>query len=119
MNDTNQEDFPRHSKGKRPQFYENENFDELMSMILVLASEFCGMRDRLDTFERVAAEEGTSFAEKIENFEPDPETVVTRNERRNAFLKKLYYLTLKRAEEQKANDSKEQYEQVVAETSGD
>ena len=105
--------FPRHSKGSRPKFFDVEGVDEVMSMVLVLSSEFCAMRDRMDTIEKIAAEKGLFLDEEIEKFQPDPETVAAREQRRNKFLQRLYYVTLKQAEEQKTKDSSEKYKSTI------
>ena len=106
---------PRHAKGKRPQFFETDGVDEAMSMILVLASEFCTMRDRLDTVERIAERKGIILQDEIEKFEDDEAACSARDARRNDFLDRLYYLTLKKAEEQQSGDSAERYSEVLDE----
>lgn len=105
----------RHAKGKRPQFYQAEGMDEAMSMILVLASEFSAMRDRLDVVERIAAAKGIFLQDEIENFEADEATAAARDGRHSELLERLYYLTLKKAEEQQLGDSAERYSEVLAE----
>lgn len=104
-----QSGMPKFSKGKRPQFYPQDGLDEAMSMILVLAEEFSAMRDRLDTVEQIAAEKGIFLADEIEAFAPDAACEEAREVRRNAFLESLYYLTLKRADEQANNDDAARY----------
>lgn len=106
---------PRHAKGKRPTFFEVDGVDEAMSMILVLASEFCVMRDRLDTVEKIATAKGIMIEDEVDNFEPDESTILAREERRKAFLDRLYYLTLKKAEEQEQDDSGARYSAVLEE----
>ncbi len=104
---------PKFAKGKRPQFYPQEGLDEAMSMILVLASEFSAMRDRMDTIEKIAAAKGIFLDEEIENFAPDEATAAARAERRKALLEQLYYLPLKHAQEQSTNDDLERYESAL------
>ena len=104
---------PRFAKGKRPQFYREDGLDEAMSMILVLASEFSAMRDRLDTIEKIAESKGIILADEIENYSPDEATSLARADRRKALLDQLYYLTLKRAEEQSTNDDDERYQSTL------
>jgi hypothetical protein len=110
---------PRHAKGKRPQFFETDGVDEAMSMILVLASEFCTMRERLDAVERIAERKGIILQEEIENFEDDEASCGAREERRSDFFEWLYYLTLKKAEEQQSGDSAERYSEVLDEIASD
>ncbi|MEP0190427.1 MAG: hypothetical protein ABJP70_07390 [Erythrobacter sp.] len=100
---------PRFSKGKRPQFYAEEGMDEAMSMILTLAGEFSTMRDRMDTIEQIAEQKGIILAEEIDNFTPDAACQARRDERRDAFLQSLYYVALKRADEQAKGQNQERY----------
>jgi len=100
---------PKFSKGKRPQFYPQDGLDELMSMVLVLASEHSAMRDRLDTIEQLAAEKGVILADEIEGYAPDEVTSAKRADRRKSLLEQMYYLPLKRAQEQLTNDDQERY----------
>lgn len=106
---------PRHAKGKRPQFFEADGVDEAMSMILVLASELCAMRDRLDTIERLAERKGIILQEEIEKFEDDDASCAARDARRSEFLERLYYLTMKKAEEQLSGDSADRYSGLLSE----
>jgi len=100
---------PRFSKGRRPEFYPIEGLDEAMSMILTLASEFNVMRDRLDTIERIAAKKGVILEDEIENFVADEECQTSRSQRRDEFLQRLYYVSLKRVEEQALGQSEDRY----------
>jgi len=103
----------RHARGKRPQFYEETGLDQAMSMILVLASEFSTLRDRLDTVERVARDGGLGDA--IEAYVPSQEVLETREKRRQAFLERLYYLALKDAAEAAEADTPERFVETVSE----
>lgn len=105
----------RHAKGKRPKFFEVDGIDEAMSMIMVLAGEFCVMRDRLDTVEKIATAKGIMIDQEVDDFEPDEATILAREERRQAFLDRLYYVTIKKAKEQEQNDSGERYSAVLKE----
>lgn len=115
MQETSEPTVPRHAKGKRPTFFEVDGVDEAMSMILVLASEFCVMRDRLDTVEKVATAKGIMLDEEVDNFEPDEATVLAREDRRKAFLNRLYYVTIKKAKEQEQDDSSDRYSAILEE----
>lgn len=115
MEETTEPAIPRHAKGKRPTFFEVDGVDEAMSMILVLASEFCVMRDRLDTVEKIATAKGIMIDEEVDSFEPDEATILAREERRKAFLDRLYYVTLKKAKEQEQDDSGARYSAVLEE----
>lgn len=103
----------RHARGKRPQFYTQPGMDQAMSMILVLASEFSTLRDRLDTVERVARDGG--LAEAIEAYEPSQAVLEEREARRQAFMERLYYLALKDAAEAAEADTSERFDAALTE----
>ncbi len=89
----------RHAKGKRPQFYDTPGLDAAMSMIMVLANELCVVRDRLDSAERVAAASGMDLPAGIEALELDQQALEQREQRRQDFLQRLFYIQLKDADE--------------------
>lgn len=119
MNQPPENRIRRYAKGKRPKFYNVEGLDEAMSMILVLASEFSVMRDRLDSFEIIAAKKGLILGDEIDKFEPDEATIALRDARRKALLDRLYYLTLKKADEEKNDDTEERYHGILDEIARD
>ncbi len=89
----------RHARGKRPEFYDTPGLDQAMSMIMVLANEMSVLRDRLDSAERVAQASGLDLAAGIETLELDQAALEEREERRQDFLRRLFYLQLKDADE--------------------
>ena len=103
----------RDAKGKRPQFYDQPGLDQAMSMILVLAEEFATLRDRQDTLEEVLAQHNIDAAAAIEAHEPTPETLTRREEWRQAFLARLYYLARKDAADASRNDTEERYTETL------
>ena len=103
----------RHAKGKRPGFYKTEGMDEAMSMIMVLASEFCVLRDRIDTIEHIAKTKGINLASEVEQFKPNPEVLEAREKHRQGFLNRLYYVSQKKAVEQLSNDTEQRYHDVL------
>ncbi len=108
----------RDAKGKRPQFYKDpavgvEGVDHAMSMILVLAQELLVMRDRLDTVERICAAKKMIVEDEIEAYQPDQSVLETREERRQAFYTRLYYLARKDASEMASADTQARYEKVL------
>ena len=103
----------REARGKRPMFYEAEGLDQAMSMILVLAEEMMVMRDRFDTMERIAAAKGLVLEQEIEDYQPDQGVLAAREQRRQDFLARLYYLMRKEAKELADNDSAERYTKAL------
>jgi len=72
----------RSAKGPRPAFFAGEpGADQLLGMLLAVASEVAVLRERMDTIEQIAAARGVSIAAEIEAFEP---TIADR-ERREAW----------------------------------
>lgn len=103
----------RDAKGKRPHFYDAEGLDHAMSMILVLANELMVVRDRLDTVERVAAAKGVVLEDEIEAYQPDQPVLEAREQRRQDFLARLYYLARKEASELRTEDTAERYQHML------
>lgn len=103
----------RDAKGKRPKFYPEPGLDQAMSMILVLAEEFSTLRDRMDTLEEVLEAHSIDAAAAIEAHQPTPETLTRREEWRQAFLARLYYLARKDAADAARNDTEERYTETL------
>lgn len=103
----------RDAKGKRPQFYEAAGLDQAMSMILVLASEFAAMRERLDTMERVLEQNGIEAGAAIEAYQPTPEVLTERELWRQAFLQRLYYLARKDAADAARGDTEARFRETI------
>lgn len=105
----------RHARGKRPEFYETPGLDQAMSMIMVLASELSTLRDRLDSAERVARDNGLDLAAGIEALELDQQALEEREEWRQGFLSRLFHLTTKEAAEAAEAQTAEAYRQTIEE----
>ena len=105
----------RNARGKRPKFSDVGGVDEILSMVLVLASEMCVLRDRLDSIERVGALKGIDFAAEIERLPLNQAALEAREARRQDLFQRLYYLARKEAEELTAADSAERYKAVIDE----
>ncbi len=103
----------RDARGKRPQFYDDPANDTLMSMVMVLASELCVTRDRLDTIERIADEKNLILSREIDTFELDQEALAEREQRRQDFMDRLFYLLRKDISELKEQDTGERYTQTL------
>lgn len=103
----------RDARGKRPQFYDTPGMDQLMSMVMVLANEMCVLRDRMDTSERVAAQNGLDLAAGIEAFEFDEDALAEREQRRQDFLGRMFYLMRKEANEAKGMETNDAYRATI------
>ena len=104
-----------HSKGKRPKFYDDAASDQLMSMVMVLASELNVMRDRMDAQERVAKQHGIDLAAGIETLELDDAALEEREAWRQGFMSRLFYIARKEAEEAQIGETKEKYNSTIDE----
>lgn len=105
----------RHARGKRPEFYETPGLDHVMSMVMVLANEVSVLRDRMDSAERVAKAAGMDLAAGIETLELDQAALEEREERRQDFLRRLFYLQLKDADEAAQAQTAEGFNATIAE----
>jgi hypothetical protein len=105
----------RHALGKRPDFYDTPGLDQAMAMIMTLANELSVLRDRLDSAERVAKASGLDLAAGIETLELDQAALEEREERRQDFLRRLFYLQLKDADEAAKAHTAEGFNQTIAE----
>ncbi|NVK56287.1 MAG: hypothetical protein HWE26_11755 [Alteromonadaceae bacterium] len=116
MSDANENpQLNHHAKGKRPKFYDDEASDQLMSMVMVLASELNVMRDRIDAQERVAKQHGIDLAGGIEALELDDNALEEREAWRQGFMSRLFYLARKEAEEAQIGETKEKYNNTIDE----
>lgn len=105
----------RYAKGARPQFYSNVEIDEAMSMIMVLASEVCVLRDRLDTVERLGADGVSPSSQAIDQFEPDESCLSEREQARQDFFERLFFVAQKRAQEVAEKDDAGRYKDLLDE----
>lgn len=58
----------RRPRAKRQAFFESDELDQLLSMILELATEVWVIRERLFTLERAASQLGVPLAAAVENY---------------------------------------------------
>lgn len=103
----------RHSRGKRPQFYDTPEMDQVMSMIMVLASEVSVLADHIDGIERVAKGQGIDLKEGLAKLELDDGALAEREERRQEMFRRLFYLLHKEADEIAANDDQKRYDDTI------
>lgn len=109
------ETMQRSARGKRPSFYEAPALDQMMSMIMVLASEVSVLADQIDGMQRVAALNGLDLKGGLETLDLDQSALEEREARRQAMLGRLFYLMRKEADEATASETSEGYAKVIAE----
>lgn len=105
----------RDSKGKRPSFYDHPGLDQMMSMIMVLASEMSVVTDHVDSLERVITANGIDVAAGLAALKLDQDALEAREMRRQAFLERLFYLMRKEAAEAQAGETAPAYMDVIDE----
>lgn len=104
---------PRTVRGKRPGFFETPGVDDAISMVLILAQEIAVLRERLDSAERVAVKHGIPLAEEIEALPLDEDLLKSREQWRQDFYDRLFYLAKQRRSELEQKHSKESYDDVL------
>lgn len=105
----------RDARGKRPSFYDTPGLDQMMSMIMVLASEVSVLADELDSMQRVAAANGLDLKNGVATLELDQAALEAREARRQALLDRLFYLMRKEAGELSAQETSETYLRTIDE----
>ncbi|HET6563817.1 MAG TPA: hypothetical protein VFG52_00275, partial [Xanthomonadales bacterium] len=83
------------------------------SMVMVLASELSVTRDRLDTIERIARKKNLILADEIDDFEFDEAALAEREQRRQDFMDRLFYLLNKEITELEEKDSSARYSSTL------
>ena len=100
------------AKGKRPFFFEDEDTERLMNIVLALVQEVAVLRQRLDTMERLMeAGEPVSRA-SIEDFEPSKPVAAERGLWTQEYLARIFRIL---QQEREALSAKDQSSEDVAE----
>ncbi|AJP74075.1 hypothetical protein [Sphingomonas hengshuiensis] len=81
---------PRHSKGKRPQFFNDEGMEHLLAMILELSTELAVAYNRIDRLERVLVAAGVTSQEALDAYEPGEEALKAQDAWSDLLLDRLY-----------------------------
>jgi hypothetical protein len=81
---------PRPAKGKRPQYFNDPNMDQMHAMIIALATEVSVLTDRFDTIERVLESKGSLTRADIEAWEPDDAAWQERKDNREELIRRLF-----------------------------
>lgn len=103
-------------KGKRPSFFDARGVDYLMHMVMVLSQELSVTRDRLDTLEHLIEDKDLLKRTDFNTFTPDQDCLEEREINRQALIKNLFSVMDQEAAELAKNDSKERFDEVIAET---
>ena len=71
-------DAGRKAKGKRPQFFELQETERVMGILMAVVEELAVTRERLDTVERLLEANGGLDRAAIDSFHPDRDTARER-----------------------------------------
>ncbi len=81
---------PRHTRGKRPHFFDDPAIDQMMTFMIELTTEVSVLRERLDTVERLLERDGKVTRESIEAYVPDATVETDRAAWRDAYVKRVF-----------------------------
>ena len=90
MSNSNPLNLPRHSKGKRPAFFENEGSDHLLAMVLELSTELAVVYDRLDRLEQFLAKQSVLDTNQLELFQLVQDAMKKQDAWKQLFLERLF-----------------------------
>ena len=100
---TGREKVQRVAKGRRPQYFADPATDKLLWMVLSLAGELSVTRQRLDTLERLLAEQSIIVDGALDDFTAsDPTAIAEREALRQELVDRL--LSVVRAELKETTD---------------
>ncbi len=88
----------------RPIYLKPGDTDKVMAIVLALMSEVSSLRDRVDTHERLAQSGIAATPEAVDGFRASPEVLEDREERREAYLKRLLRVVLEDIEPDRRTD---------------
>ncbi len=105
----------RSIRGRRPQFFDDRAIDQLHGMVMAMATEMSVLYERVDTMERVAASKGVMLREELEKYRPDEATQAAREEWRQKFLKRMFYLYREEVDDRLGRENDAQYQRFLDE----
>ena len=88
----------------RPTYLKPGDTDKVMSIVLALMSEVSSLRDRVDTHERLAQSGAMPTPDAVDAFRADPDILEARENRREAYLKRLLRVVLEDIEPDRRTD---------------
>lgn len=81
---------PLDAAGRRPAFFQQDGVDQLVAMVLELATEVMVVKERLFTLEAVAAARGLDLTADIETYTPGPEAAARLDKMRRDLTSNLF-----------------------------
>jgi hypothetical protein len=104
---------PKHSKGVRPQFFNDPTSDKLLAMVMALAGEVSVMRDRNDTLERLIDAKGLINKSEIESYRPSKEVIAERDAWRQEYLSHILRIVDLDSNDMGRNDVSEEWQGIM------
>ena len=104
---------PKHSKGVRPQFFDDPTSDKLLAMVMALAGEVSVIRDRNDTLERLIDAKGLIDKSEIESYRPSKEVISERDAWRQEYLSHILRIVDLDADKMGRNDVSSEWQEVM------
>lgn len=78
---------PRHTRGRRPHFFEDPATDQLLGVVLAVTQELSVLRDRVDAIHALLDRKGVVTREDLESFVPEPAAAAAE---RAAYLQRVF-----------------------------
>jgi hypothetical protein len=105
----------RSIRGRRPQFFDDRAVDQLHGMVMAMATEMAVLYERVDTMERVAAAKGVMLRDELEKYVPDAQVQAAREEWRQQFLRRMFYLYREDVDDRLGRENDAQYQRFLDE----
>ena len=87
------------AKGRRPQFFELEESERLMSILMAVVEELAVTRERLDTVERLLEAQGNLDRSAIEAFHPNAKQARERGLKHQEYIARVLRIVQQEREE--------------------
>jgi hypothetical protein len=105
---------PVKARGARPVFFENESMDHLVSIVMSLASEVWVLYERIDTLERMLANERLVDREALQAYRPEGQVVTDREAEAASFMRRVLRIFQEMREEVTRDDTWDKYTHTVS-----
>jgi hypothetical protein len=90
MKESTMSRLPMNTRDKKPRFFPAQGTDELVSMVLELATELWAVRERQFALEQVLSANGIDAPAAIEAWQPDAETAAALDAERKRLVGNLF-----------------------------
>ncbi len=103
----------RVAKGRRPWFFKNPESDQLVAMVVALASELATLRDRVDAHERLMEKEKEFSKKAVDAFEPSEAVAQERDEWHADYLNRIFRILQSEIDDVAKLAGEKEYRDVV------